>query len=59
MYIPRNPKTPPRMAIKRLSGKLTLIPNSLRTICIDIVIRILAEPITAVTDAPILLKPVE
>ena len=47
------------MAIKRFSGKLALIPNSLRAICIDIVIRILAEPMTAVIDAPILLKPIE
>jgi hypothetical protein len=59
MYIPRNPITPPTIAIKIFSGKLLFTPNSLSVICIMIVIRILEEPIIAVMEAPILLKPVE
>ena len=57
-YIPRNPKTPPRIARNIFSGRLLVIPNSFSIICIKTVIRILEDPMVAVIDAPILLKPV-
>lgn len=49
---------PPRIARNIFSGKLLVIPNSFSIICIKTVIRILEDPIVAVIDAPILLKPV-
>jgi hypothetical protein len=59
MYIPRNPIMPPIIARIIFSGKLLVIPNCLSVICIIMVIRMLEEPMVAVIEAPILLKPVE
>lgn len=59
MYIPRNPVTPPKIARNIFSGKWLEMPNSFNTICITTVRRILEDPIVAVRDAPIILKPVE
>lgn len=59
MYIPRNPRIPPTIARKIFSGRLLVIPNCLSVICIITVIRILEEPMVAVIEAPILLRPIE
>ena len=50
---------PPTIARKIFSGRLLVIPNSFSVICIMTVIRILEEPMVAVIEAPVLLKPVE
>ncbi len=59
MYIPRNPRIPPTIARKIFSGRLLVIPNCLIVICMITVIRILEEPMVAVIEAPILLRPIE
>ena len=59
MYIPRNPKTPPRIARKIFWGRLLTIPNSFSIVWSNTVIRMLEDPIVAVIDAPTLLKPVK
>ncbi len=59
MYIPRNPRTPPAIARKIFSGRLLVIPSCLSVICMITVIRILEEPMVAVIEAPILLRPIE
>ena len=57
--MPRKPVTPPKMARKMFSGRCVLIPNSLNISCSITVISILEAPIVDVSDAPILLNPVE
>jgi hypothetical protein len=59
MYIPRNPRIPPTIAREIFSGRLLVIPNCLSVICMITVIRILEEPMVAVIEAPILLRPIE
>ena len=59
MYIPRNPRIPPTIPRKIFSGRLLVIPNCLSVICMITVIRILEDPMVAVIEAPILLRPIE
>ena len=59
MYIPKNPIMPPNTARNMLLGRLLGTPASTNRSCATRVIRMLEEPMVAVRDAPILLKPVE
>jgi len=59
MYIPKKPIMPPNIARNMLLGRLPGIPTSTNRSCTTSVIIMLEEPMVAVRDAPILLKPVE
>ena len=58
-YIPKKPMMPPNTAKYMLLGRLLGNPISTKKSCATSVIIMLEEPIVAVRDAPILLKPVE
>jgi hypothetical protein len=58
-YMPKNPMMPPKAAIYILLGRLLGNPTSTNRSCTTSVIMMLEEPIVAVRDAPILLRPVE
>lgn len=58
-YMPKKPMVPPNAARYMLLGKLPGNPTSTNSSCATSVIMMLEEPMVAVRDAPILLRPVE
>lgn len=58
-YIPKKPMIPPNTARYMLLGKLLGNPTPTNRSCATSVIIMLEEPMVAVRDAPILLRPVE
>ena len=58
-YIPKKPMMPPNTARYMLMGKLLGNPTHTNRSCATSVIMMLDEPMVAVRDAPILLRPVE